>query len=334
MNKRLLKKVKALLLKRSSFLFIGHENPDGDALGSQIALSAALESLGKRCTIWYNQKLVYDKFDFLPLKKIVCAPAIQDNFEAVIVLDTPALACIDKQRRDFIQGKFIINIDHHISNPLYGTFNWVEPEVSSAGEMVYELIKSFKQVKLTEKILVALYVAIVTDTGGFRYSNTTWETHLVVSDLLKQGLNRKVEEYQNKIFDTLSPNGIVLLNKVLSSVKIDKKYGIVWCWITKAMIKSSKAVLEDAEDIVRQVRSVKGTKVALIFKDHIGNGLIKLSLRSKRKNIDVNKIAKIFNGGGHKAASGCVFKKGSRKAIEAKVLRVVRQEIDGLKLKP
>lgn len=314
-----------------AFILVGHENPDGDSFGSQIALAESLKSLGKKVSVWQPTPLG-DKFSYLSSSTVKISNELPSDFEVrtLVCLDTPGFDCMAKVHSDFAENNenlFIINLDHHISNKKYGDINYVDEKASSCGEIVYDLVVEMG-VQLDVNITLPIYTAISGDTGGFKYTNTTWKTHLIISEIFKSGLGEVMHEYQNDLYDTYNKDTLQLLKLVLESTAFDDKYGIIYSWITKEMLEETKTTLQEADDIIRQVSSVKNTKVAILFKEPQDKDTIKISLRAKDHITDVNKIAALFGGGGHKAASGCSFPKSlGREHVQNKVLDAVKEQV-------
>jgi len=237
------------------------------------------------------------------------------DYQAVIILDSPDLARIGKVSEHIKKDAVIINIDHHISNINFGKFNWVEPEFSSAGEMVHDLFKAFK-VKIDLDDAIPLYAAIMTDTGSFRYSNTSSKTHKIAAELIDIGV--EPYEMQAKIYEASSIQDISLLGESLQTMKLTEDGKIAWLWVTKEMLKKTKASLEGTEGIISFPRSIDGVEIAILFRETGTEDRVKVSFRSKGK-VDVNRLAGAFKGGGHPTASGCtVF--GKIEEVEKKVL--------------
>jgi phosphoesterase RecJ-like protein len=312
--------VKQAIKKFNKFLVTSHINPEGDAIGSQIAIASLLKKLGKAVVI-LNDSPVPHLLQFMAGTENVSKEMPHDfNYQAVIILDSPDLARIGRVNDYLKKDSVIINIDHHISNINFGRFNWVEPDLSSAGEMVYELFKAFK-VKIGLDEAIALYTAIMTDTGSFRYSNTSSKTHRIVAGLIDAGV--KPYEMHTKIYETSSVQDTNLLGEALQTMKLTEDGKIAWLWVTKEMLKKTKASLEGTEGIINFARSIDGVEIAILFRETGTEDRVKVSFRSKGK-VDVNKLAASFGGGGHPTASGCTVL-GKLEEVEKKVLAQSKQ---------
>ncbi|MDD5436896.1 MAG: bifunctional oligoribonuclease/PAP phosphatase NrnA [Candidatus Omnitrophica bacterium] len=314
-----MKQVIEAIAKYNKFLITAHVNLEGDSLGSQLGMKALVESLGKTAIIVDNDA-VPDHYKFLPRAEEVCNKLGDgEDFEAAIVLDCPTLKRIGKVRDLIAKGKFIINVDHHISNEKFGDINWVDPNASSAGEMVYKIFKEMG-IKLTKETALVLYIAILTDTGSFNYDNTSSVTHEIAGELLGYGIDPA--SVSESVYERRSIADIKFLGRVLSTIKVNKAADVAYLEITRKMLKETGADLVKAEGFVNYARSIDKVRVAIIFKEDV-NDKINVSFRSKG-DVDVNKIASFFNGGGHVKASGCVIE-GSIAEAEKKVLDKVEE---------
>ena len=317
-----MKKVLAAIKKYNKFLVTAHVNLEGDSLGSQLAMKALLESLGKTAFLIDNDA-VPEHYKFLPQAGAVANKLKKgEDFDAAIVLDCPTLKRIGSVRGLLSKGKFIINVDHHISNEKFGDVNWVDPDASSAGEMVYKIFKGMG-VKLTKGSALCLYIAILTDTGSFNYDNTSSVTHEIAGELLGYGLDPA--SVSERVYERRSISDIKFLGLVLSTIKMNSHGDVAYLEITDKMLKDTGADLMKSEGFVNYARSIDKVRVAAIFKED--NGKVNVSFRSKG-DVDVNKIASAFGGGGHVKASGCIVD-GSLGEVEKKVLDKVEEVLRG-----
>ncbi len=317
-----MEKVIEAIRKYNKFLITAHVNLEGDSLGSQLGMKALLDSLGKTAVIVDNDP-VPDHYKFLPKAGEVSNDlSAKLDFEAALVLDCPTLKRIGKVK-DVISGKFIVNIDHHISNEKFGQINWVDPNASSAGEMVYKIYKEMG-IKLTKEAALALYIAILTDTGSFNYDNTSSVTHEIAGELLGYGIDPA--SVSESVYERRSVADIKFLGRVLSTINVNKKGDVAYLEVTKIMLKETGGSLLKSEGFVNYARSVDKVKVAIIFKEDL-NGKVNVSFRSKGE-ADVNKIAAFFGGGGHVKASGCIIE-GRLAEVEERVLAKVDEVLHG-----
>ena len=318
-----MQKVIEAINKYNKFLITAHVNPEGDSLGSQLGMKALLESLGKTAFIVDND-VVPEHYKFLPkAREISNKLDAKVDFEAAVILDCPTLKRIGKVNDLIGSGKFVINIDHHISNEKFGDVNWVDPNASSAGEMVYKIYKELG-IKLTKETAMVLYIAILTDTGSFNYDNTSSITHDIAGELLGYGIDPA--SVSESVYEKRSLSDIKLFGLVLSTIKVNKEGDVAYLEVTKKILQSTGADLMKAEGFVNYARSIDKVKVAMIFKEDVDNK-ISVSFRSKGE-ADVNSIASFFGGGGHVKASGCVIE-GALADVEKKVLAKVDEVLHG-----
>ncbi len=319
-------KVIEAIKKSSSFLITAHVNLEGDSLGSQLAMKELLNNLGKAAFI-VDSDSVPEHYKFLPKAEEI-SKRIDKNlvFDAALILDCPTLKRIGKVKDLISKDKLIINIDHHVSNEKFGQVNWVDPNASSAGEMVYRLFKEMG-VSLTKEIALCLYIAILTDTGSFNYDNTSSVTHEIAGELLGYGVDpARVSE---DVYERRSVADIKFLGMVLSTLQVNKTGDVAYLEITRNMLNQTGADVSKSEGFVNYARSIDKVKVAIIFKeDLIDSGRINVSFRAKGDDVDVNKIAAYFGGGGHAKASGCIVD-GRPDEVKRKVLAKVEEVLRG-----
>jgi bifunctional oligoribonuclease and PAP phosphatase NrnA len=296
----------AELRAADKFLLTTHENPDGDALGSLLAMQWILEQLGK-------DSLMFMSPDEFPLpweyrawtfdKRLVGSPP-EDVAERTIVF----LDCgnIDRMPVDFLQveGLRILNIDHHHDNTRFGTVNLVCSVASSTAEMVWRIAKDL-DVEITERIADALYTGLVTDTGRFMYENATPTAHRMAAELIEAG----VEPHQvyRRLFENLPFRRVQLLQRALSNVERLDGGVITITHLDKDDYSETGAFETDSEGVVDHMRAVEGTAVAVLVRDLLSedrNGMRKVSLRATDGSVDVSRIARDFGGGGHPQAAG------------------------------
>jgi len=319
-----LKKIAERIKRNKSFLITSHTNPEGDALGSEIAFYILLSKLGKKAVIVNEDRPLYG-YEFLPgiegIKRYKNEKQKFD-FDCFVTLDSSDLKRTGEVWR-LIRGKEVLNIDHHISNPRFGSVNWVEPYASSCSEMVYRLYIALK-VSLDKDAALALYTGILTDTGSFRYSNTSSFTHNAAADLLTYGIN--VAEVYKYAYENIPFEDMQVLLKILPKIKREAKGKLIWFQVPHNLLKKQKISFDLAENILTFGRSIKGVKVVALFKENLGvSQEIRVNLRSDGK-IDVNKIASCFGGGGHKAAAGITIH-GKIGNVRRRVVSKIRQAL-------
>jgi phosphoesterase RecJ-like protein len=317
-----LTEVVKVIRRHDSFVLLEHQKPDGDCVGSGLALVQALRALGKQALLVSDDPhpAVYD---FLPGRRFYTRVGYlkPEDFrpEVAIFLD-----CTDPERAgrglEFAKDKFWVNIDHHVSNSYFGSVNLVDPEAAATGELVYDIINAL-EVPVDKDISTCLYVAIVTDTGGFRYQNTTKETHILAAELLDKGVNGS--EIFDSVFETRTVSSIMLLARALSTLKLYRGGKIAVVSLTQEMIRASGASSDETEGIIGYPRSISGVEVSLFFKEADEPGKVHVSFRS-RSAVDVAAVAQTLGGGGHPRAAGALIE-GTIEEVTAKVMSQLDQ---------
>jgi phosphoesterase RecJ-like protein len=320
-----LKKVVACIKNHKNFLITSHTNLEGDALGSELAFYNLLKKLGKAATVINEDNLSYG-YDFFPLKDKLMK--YKDNlknivFDCFVVLDCSDLTRTGEVYRLNSGQKPVLNIDHHISNQEFGNINWIEPHASSCSEMIYKLYKALR-VPLDKNAAVLLYAGMLTDTGSFRYSNTSSFTHQVVSELLK--FNLDIAQIYKSTYENIPFEDMKLLARILPGIRQEAKGRVIWFQIKQNMLKNKKSSFDLSEHILSFGRAIKDAQVVVLFKENLGvENEIRVNFRSQGK-VDVNKIASFFGGGGHKTASGATVK-GSIDQVRRKVLAKIKESL-------
>ncbi len=310
--------------KHSSFLITSHVSPDGDGIGSQFALHALIEGMGKRALI-VNEDPLPELYNFLPgLWRQANDVVRSQKFDAVFVIECASLDRIGSPIELITEGIVVVNIDHHVSNERFGGVDWVDSGSSSAGEMIYELYRRLDRPIGKEEALF-LYIAIVTDTGSFRYANTTPGAHRLAAELLDLGVGP--EEVAEKLYENRSISAMRLLGSALSTLRRSEDGRITWLYVTREMMAQAGVKPEEMEGIVNYARSIRGARVALFFKETAEPGEVKVSLRSKDP-IDVDEVARAFGGGGHLQAAGCTVK-GKIDEVIPLVIKKVKETLKG-----
>lgn len=241
-------------------------------------------------------------------------------FGALVVADCPILERIGKVQELLRPDTTIFNIDHHISNARFGHYNYVKPEAAACGEVIYEIMKRLN-LPLTKKEAVPLYVSLSTDTGSFKYSNTSVRVHRIAAELIKTGID--VDRINEELYATYSLNKIQLYSRLLARVETAFKGKVAWVVMRRADLHHSGATYEDTEGFIDFLKYLKEVKVAFFLSEMEKPNEVKVSFRSKEK-YDVNQIATTFGGGGHKKASGCTINLSIDEAINA-VLREIEK---------
>lgn len=297
-----------------------HVSPDGDALGSALALLQGIRYYGKEAYV-ISKDLVADNLSFLPYSEEIneTSSKLREETDCVIVVDCGNYERISAELEGFTGT--LINIDHHISNDRYGTINFIDSDAAATSEIIYELLIELG-VEINTSISKCLYTSLVTDTGSFRYSNTTSKTHSIASALLKN--NIKHDTIHRSIFDNKSYKKLKLISLVLSDMELIGCGKIVFMRITKDMIDSIEIELDDSSDIVSLGNQIKDVKGSILAKE-VEEG-VKLSFRSKN-DLDVRKIAENFGGGGHIKASGAFVRGKTLQEVKEMLINILEKEL-------
>ncbi len=315
MRNNSLKEIVKAFKKHDDYLLSTHISPDGDGIGSELALGFGLKKLGKKVAI-ANSDPFPANYEFLPCNGILKnREEIKNTYGVAVSLECPSLNRVGKLKKNFLKSGMIMNLDHHMSNDYFGDYNYVDEGAAAVGEQVFDILVGLG-VKLDLNIATCLYTSLLTDTGSFSYSNTTRRTHEIVIELMKYGVNPS--DVNQNVYEVSSLGKIKLLGKALNSLQVDDKYGIAWTVLTKEAFAKTGTTYSDSEGVINYARSIKGINVAISFTE-ISGGKVKISFRSKRDEVDVNKIALFFNGGGHKRASGAL-QEGTLKEVKESVL--------------
>lgn len=293
--------IAAALREHESFVVLSHVRPDGDALGSQIAMGLALQKLGKKVKVW-NEEGLLEKFSFLPGGELVSTPPNEpEDFDVVLALDTATRQRLgDNVLAAVGQAKLWINIDHHPSNPRYGDLVHIDPIAPATGQILFELLQS-QDLPLDELIAENLFAAISTDTGSFQYPNTTARTFEIAADVLRCGI--KVGELSQKLYESYPRRRIELLRVLLDRMRFDGDGKVASFSLPLATAHELGVIPEDNEGLIDHLRAIQGVIIAAFFEE-LEEGKVRVSMRSKDDRADVCEICKSFKGGGHKLAAG------------------------------
>lgn len=309
-----------VLRSYESFLVLSHVRPDGDALGSEIAIGLALQKLGKKVKVW-NEEGLLEKFSFLPGGELVSFPPNEpEDFDVVLALDTATRQRLgDNCLAAVGRVKLWINIDHHPSNPRYGDLVHIDPIAPATGQILFELLQS-QDLPLDEPIAENLFAAISTDTGSFQYPNTTARTFEIAADVLRCGI--KVGELSQKLYESYPRRRIELLRVLLDRMRFDADGKVASFSLPIATAHELGVIPEDNEGLIDHLRAIQGVIIAIFFEE-LEDGKVRVSMRSKDERADVCKICLSFKGGGHKLAAGARvpgdLNEVARRVIEAAV---------------
>ncbi len=285
---------------------VTHENPDGDALGSLIAMQGILAAIGKDCLMFIaaRELPLPEEYNWLPLDGLVSEPPADVDERTIVFLDC---GNVERNPAEAFRrpGMHILNIDHHHDNTRFGTVNLVVPEASCTAEIVWDLMGELG-VAPTLTVAEALYVGLITDTGRFMYENTGRRAHLMAADLIDAGVD--VHDVYRRVYEGVPYGKLALLARGLSNIERYDDGRLTLTALTAADFSDSGAEESYSEGVVDHLRAVEGTEMAALVRDRIGDpdaaGLRKVSLRSGNDRIDVSVIARGLGGGGHKQAAG------------------------------
>jgi Exopolyphosphatase-related proteins len=296
-----------------------HLSPDGDSLGSALALMLGLRSFNKEVYIISKEKAP-EEYGFLPSVHEIDGNTseVKENTDCLICLD-----CGNIERLNLhMKSKFyeIINIDHHLSNDKYGDINYIDTKASAVGEIIYSLLNKMN-IEIDKNIAACMYTSIVTDCGSFKYSNTTSNTHSIAGDLISKGID--FSEIHRLIYENKKYDKIKLLGSVINEMYLCLDNKVCMMEVNKKMLSELNIEQADTSGIISLGLEIDQVEIAILFKE-VDDG-VKVSIRSKY-DFDVRKIAEYFGGGGHKKASGfMVFKP----LLEAKnvVINLIEKEL-------
>lgn len=321
---KILKDIIKEIKKAKRVAIFHHVAPDGDSLGSALALRGMIEQF-ENVEVVDNliTNYVPDIYKFLPevdkLKK-VDDETLYSSYDLAISVDCASKERLGDAMEFFNNAKKSVSIDHHISNPGFADIDYIDTKVSSAGELVFRLIDA-SDAKFTPGMATNIYTAIITDTGGFKFDNTNPETLRICARLIEEGAN-PAEIYKNCY--ELKPLAMVKLQAtVINDAILVENDKIMYSSITRDLLDQSDATDDYIDGITESMRQVKGVEVAMVFKETLKK-TTRVSFRSN--GVDVCKIAGFFGGGGHKLAAGCLIETGIEEA-EKQVLSVVAKQL-------
>lgn len=319
---RILKKIIEAIREARTFCVVGHIRPDGDCIGSQLALALALQNEGKDVTCW-NEDAVPDKLRFLNSQKMFELPKLGRGFDCVIATDCASFERLGKVRDCIGERKVFINIDHHTSNTRYADLNWVSSKEPSTGELIYRLLKTANW-PITKPIADCLFTAVSTDTGSFQYASTTPATFNVASHLVERGAD--LDRISQEVYQSYPLARVQLLRHVYNKFRLTHDSRTAYFWLKKRDYTRTGAGRDDSEGLIDHVRAIEGVVVACVFEE-MEPELTRISLRSKSGEVDVNQIAGQFGGGGHSAAAGARIP-GRPLAVQRRVLNAVKKALN------
>lgn len=324
MNKNDFAAIGLAIHEHTKFAVLSHVRPDGDALGSTLALALSLQSLGKDVRAW-NEDGMLEKYSFLARAELLTKPPpVPEDFDVAIALDTAIQNRLGTTAAAVKGAKVWINIDHHPSNPGYGDLVYVDPSAPATGQILFELIQD-QGLPLDAPIAENLYAAIATDTGSFQYPNTTARTFEIAAKLIRAGVD--VGRISQLLYENYPRRRIELLRELLGTMHFDCDGKLAWFSLSEAQARAVAALPEDNEGLIDHLRAIRGVIVAIFFEE-LADGKVRVSMRSKNPLVDVCAICQSFGGGGHTLAAGARVRgrlnEVSQKIVE-KTCEVIRR---------
>lgn len=299
-----------MALEEAKTVFItAHVGPDGDTLGSMLGLKFALEKARPHihrvdCVISGKMPDVYG---FLPgikdVHRMESATTLLKQYDVAICVDCGSLDRLGLARPLFEGATVNVNIDHHISNEKFAKINVVETSAAASGEVVFDVLKEMK-IPMDANIATGLYTAIVTDTGGFKYSNTTAKVMETTAALISGGADP--EYIFKQLYEEQPLSQVMLQANALAQTRFNSDKTVGWAIITRELLRQHDALDEHIDGLVEQIRRIDSVLIAVVFKETEG-GATKVSIRSDTHDIDVAAVMAKFGGGGHKMAAGCTL---------------------------
>ncbi len=310
----MLSQVVQLIEQQQRFMITSHIRPDGDGLGSGLALYWMLRDLGKEVDVVLRDR-VPPAYNVLPASELVVVQDdVTEKYDAAFIIEC---SDVDRPGLSSLKDQFVVNIDHHSTTVPFGDINWIDATAAAVGEMIYNLCKALG-VEVTKEIAECIYTALLTDTGSFHFSNTTERTLKIASELVRRGV--EPARISQALFYSGPLSKVKLLGLVLSNIERDESGRIAWITMDRATMYEADACEEDSDGIVNHALSIGEVEAVAFFKE-LTPGFYRISLRSKGKN-NVAKVAELFGGGGHRNAAGC--------RIEGDFEEVKRRVIEGL----
>lgn len=307
-----------LLRERNNFLIVSHMRPDGDCLGSTLGLYHGLVQMGKKVAA-YNATPLVDKWNFIPGVKNVMNEIPADPYDVTIFVDCGG---VNRVSDDFAPTGTTINIDHHLTNERFGDYNYIDVEACAVGEQIFQLLNTLS-VPVSPEIASCLYLSILTDTGGFRYSNTSSRALQVAGDLVAAGA--QPGDISQAVYETREKGEFMLTARALSRLTYELDDHLVWSELFWKDYQECGGIEAEPEGLVSEMRGVRGVEVSCLMHE-TDEGWLRVGFRGKG-SVDCSAIAQACGGGGHFNASGAAIK--NKKYAEAKeiVLAEVRKGV-------
>ena len=313
-----LKQLMEVVRSADNILVVSHQRPDGDCLGSTAGFLLGLRSLGKRVAA-YNAGPIGEKWAFLPQIEEIAQSLPEWTPEWTFFVDCGAVYRVSDEFQAL--GR-TVNIDHHLTNDRFGDFNWIDVDACAVGEQVYRLLTGLG-VEITTEIASALYLSILTDTGGFRYSNTTASTFAIAGELVARGA--MPGEISQAVFESRSPEEFGLIGRVLANLVYELDGKFVHGELRQTDFADYGGGEHEPEGLSSDIRGVRGVEISCLMQE-TDDGLLRAGFRGKG-TVNCGAIAQRLGGGGHFNASGALLKGRTYEAARDEVLAAVRAEV-------
>lgn len=316
------------LLNRQRFVLTSHARPDGDSIGSQLALAFTLDSLGKQVRILNSDAAPEHYLDFPGMDRIEIVSAAPADLQADAVV---VMECSDLSRTGVagLDKYFIINIDHHAGNRMYGALNWFDESAAACGEMVFDVIRALN-VPLTTDIATHIYLAILTDTGSFHHSNITPRTFDICRQTVEAGVNPAA--MARRVFDSNSFGKLKLIGALLDSMELIDGGRLAVLYLDDQMLENCGCTHNDTEGVINLPLTAREIQAVVFFKVSSA-GAVRVSMRSKY-DVDVRLVANGFGGGGHKNAAGFTVEGPLERVKPVIIERLVQAIGEGIQTRP
>ena len=321
---KIIDRIVEALRQSQTICVAGHMRPDGDCVGSQLALTLALRNEGKKVVCW-NEDHLPQKYEFLDRDGIIQKPRKGKKFDCVVAADAASFERLGSVGRRVADRKLLINIDHHESNTRFGNLNWVSAREPSTGELIFRLMKVAKW-PITKRIADCLFTAVSTDTGSFQYPSTRPGTYHVAGELVRRGAD--LAKICDEVYQSYPVSRARLLRHVYSHFRLTHQDQIAYFWLKKADYARTGANTSDSEGLIDHIRAIAPVVVACVFEE-VEPELTRISLRSKSDKVNVNTIAAQFGGGGHPAAAGARIP-GKPLSVQRKVIAALKKALNSI----
>jgi phosphoesterase RecJ-like protein len=320
--KRIVQRIIEAIRQSDSCCVVGHVRPDGDCIGSQLALALALKSQGRPVVCW-NEDPLPRKLEFLDPDHLMQLPKPGQKFDCVIATDCASFERLGRVAECIKDRKIFLNIDHHESNTRYADLNWIDSREPSTGELIFRLLQQAKW-SITPDIADCLFTAISTDTGSFQYPTTRPSTYYAAGRLVDRGAD--VAKVCNEVYQSYPLSRVRLLRHVFNHFRLTHNNEIAYFWLKQADYVRTGARPDESEGLIDHIRAIEPVVVACVFEE-MGTDMVRVSLRSKREDLDVGEIAKAFGGGGHPAAAGARIA-GKPLTVQRRVINAVKKALN------